>query len=79
MLFHDGQVWGETWLYSETYISQSVTTLKAMATYLKHLRDSEGIDNVILLQLVNEPWVFLDMGSERVALIEPTQDLLTRP
>ena len=56
------QAWGETWLYSEPAIADTVKILEGMALYVKHLRDSLRIDNIIMLELVNEPWVFLDMG-----------------
>lgn len=39
-----------------------MTVLDAIARYVKHLNDQLNIDNVILIQVANEPWVFLDMG-----------------
>ena len=33
-----------------------------MALYVKYVTENLKLDNVMMLQLVNEPWVFLDMG-----------------
>ena len=59
------QTWGTEWLYSPKYIKETVSILEEMARYIKHLKEVKKIDNIILLQLVNEPWVFLDMGMVR--------------
>lgn len=39
-----------------------------MAMYVKYLDENLRLDNVMMLQLVNEPWVFLDMGCVRGAV-----------
>lgn len=57
--------WGETWLYDETAISETVQILSSMALYIKFLSEEQHLDNVMMLELVNEPWVFLDMGMVR--------------
>lgn len=48
-------------MYSPKYIEETVQILKTMTEYLVHVRSTFGIDNVIMMQLVNEPWVTLDM------------------
>ena len=48
-------------MYGPNYIKDTVAILKSMAQYLVHIKKEYKIDNVILLQLVNEPWVTLDM------------------
>lgn len=59
---HPPQNWGETWLYNEQAIGETVKILEGMALYVKYLTENLKLDNVMMLQLVNEPWVFLDMG-----------------
>jgi hypothetical protein len=56
------QQWGENWLYNPTYIKQTVDVLEAVSKYLKNCNDQHGVDNIIMVEVVNEPWVFLDMG-----------------
>jgi hypothetical protein len=56
------QVWGEQWLYNPEAIADTVKILKTMAEYVDHINSAYSLDNIIMLQLVNEPWVFLDMG-----------------
>lgn len=62
------QNWGETWLYNEQAIGETVKILEGMAMYVKYLDENLRLDNVMMLQLVNEPWVFLDMGCVRGAV-----------
>lgn len=57
--------WGETWLYNEAAISETVQVLEGMALYIKYLSEELRLDNIMMLELVNEPWVFLDMGMVR--------------
>jgi glucan 1,3-beta-glucosidase len=52
--------WGYHWMYDKTMLSQSTKILVSMAKYISTLKDM-GIDNIIALELVNEPWVFGDM------------------
>jgi len=56
--------WGYQWAYDP--VAQANTTLIniAMANYIEMLV-SNGITNVIALELLNEPWVFLDMSIVR--------------
>jgi hypothetical protein len=39
--------------------------LEGMALYIKYLNENLKLDNIMMLELVNEPWVFLDMGCVR--------------
>lgn len=61
----DVHKWGETWLYNEGAISETVQILEGMAIYIKYLQEELKLDNIMMLELVNEPWVFLDMGMVR--------------
>jgi len=56
--------WGDTWLYNATAKQETTQVLVAIAKYINDL-NSKGITNVIMLELVNEPWVFGDMSRVR--------------
>ncbi|KAK3287685.1 hypothetical protein CYMTET_4820 [Cymbomonas tetramitiformis] len=56
--------WGETWIYNSTNIAATVNVNVAMADYLASLQ-AKGLDNILGLELVNEPWVFMDMSKVR--------------
>lgn len=53
------QVWGETWMYSPENYGKTVRTLAAMAEYINHIEDKFDLDNVMALELLNEPWAHL--------------------
>ena len=53
------QVWGETWMYSPENYGKTVRTLAAMAEYINHIEDAFDLDNVMALELLNEPWAHL--------------------
>jgi len=56
--------WGWHWLYDPTMQADTTKVLVAMAQYINFLQ-SNGLDNVIALELLNEPWVFSDMAVVR--------------
>jgi len=56
--------WGYQWFYDKKNLQDSTKILVAMAKYITTLQGM-GIDNVIALELVNEPWVFGDMAIVR--------------
>jgi len=58
------EVWGYDWLYDPDMLEQSAKILVSIARYIVNLQKN-GIDNIIGLQLVNEPWVFSDMSLVR--------------
>ncbi|CAM9723368.1 unnamed protein product, partial [Ectocarpus fasciculatus] len=58
-------VWGETWMYSPENYGDTVRILAAMAEYINHIEDSFGLDNIMALELLNEPWAHLDLGLVR--------------
>jgi glucan 1,3-beta-glucosidase len=62
----DGQVenWGDTWLYSEEN-KQATTQILVQITKWIGWLNTQGMTNVIMLELVNEPWVFGDMSYVR--------------
>lgn len=53
------QVWGEDWMYSPENLGNTVRILAAMAEYINHIEDSYSLDNVMALELLNEPWAHL--------------------
>lgn len=46
-------------MYSPENYGNTVRTLAAMAEYINHIEDSFGLDNVMALELLNEPWAHL--------------------
>eukprot|EP01051_Picozoa_sp_SAG22_P012934 SAG22_NODE_1395_length_4511_cov_3.492747_1_plen_372_part_00 len=52
--------WGDTWLYNETAKKDTTAVLVAITDWINKL-NTAGLTNVIMLELVNEPWVFGDM------------------
>jgi len=56
--------WGWTWAYDPIAQQQTTEILVAMANYINFLTQNQ-ITNVIGLELLNEPWVFIDMAIVR--------------
>jgi len=56
--------WGFEWFYDRVAQDNTTAILVAMAKYIAFLAQN-GIDNVIALELLNEPWVFGDMSIVR--------------
>jgi len=56
--------WGFQWFYDPVAQKNTTLVLIAMAKYIDFLKQN-GIDNVIALELLNEPWVFGDMSVVR--------------
>lgn len=56
--------WGDSWLYNATAKDDTTEVLVAIVKYVSGLKAS-GVDNVIALELLNEPWVFGDMSRVR--------------
>lgn len=53
------QVWGENWMYSPENYGNTVRILAATAEYINHIDDKFSLDNVMALELLNEPWAHL--------------------
>jgi glucan 1,3-beta-glucosidase len=53
--------WGNYWFYDDEAQHNTTLILIAMAKYIDFLKQN-GLDNVVALELVNEPWVFGDMS-----------------
>eukprot|EP00158_Paraphelidium_tribonemae_P000480 Partr_v1_DN22528_c0_g1_i2_m28228 putative Glucan 1,3-beta-glucosidase len=73
-------VWGEAWLYSPNHMGNTVKTLAAISQYINHIDDNHNLDNIMALELLNEPWAFLDIARVRdfyVSAIEAVR--LVRP
>jgi len=58
------EVWGYDWIYDDKMLEDTTKVLVAISTWIKYLNDN-GMDNIMGLQLLNEPWVFLDMSKVR--------------
>jgi len=56
--------WGWHWFYDPSKQEDTIKVLVSMAKYISFL-ESNGLDNVIALELLNEPWVFSDMALVR--------------
>ena len=60
--FKEPDVWGEHWLYDSVHMAATLITIEAMTTYINYIEEAHGLDNVMLLELLNEPWQMLDLG-----------------
>ncbi|CAM9169230.1 unnamed protein product [Discosporangium mesarthrocarpum] len=58
-------VWGETWMYNPENVGDTVRILAVIAQYINHIEDALGLDNIMALELLNEPWAHLDLGRVR--------------
>jgi len=56
--------WGFQWFYDPDMQAATVKVLVAMAKYINVLQQ-QGLDNIVALELLNEPWVFNDMSIVR--------------
>jgi len=56
--------WGYHWFYDQSKLDDTIKIVVSMAKYVETLK-SNGVDNIIALELVNEPWVFGDMSIVR--------------
>jgi len=52
--------WGYEWFYDPTNLAYTVKIVTSMAKYIGTIAKN-GVDNVVALELLNEPWVFGDM------------------
>lgn len=49
-------------MYSPANYGNTVRILAAMAEYINHIEDKFSLDNVMALELLNEPWAHLVSG-----------------
>jgi len=55
------QHWGEYWMYTKSCQDNHVAIVKYMAKWIVDILPPLGVKNTVLgLELVNEPWLFLD-------------------
>jgi len=54
--------WGFKWFYDRQKQADTVKVLVSMAKYIQTIAQKFALDNVIALELLNEPWVFDDMA-----------------
>jgi len=55
------EVWGYDWIYDDKNLGDTIKILSTIAKWISAL-SSQGLDNILGLELVNEPWVFMDMS-----------------
>ena len=48
--------WGQGWIYDPSNVAGTVATNAAMATYMNHIEENFGLDNIIMMEILNEPW-----------------------
>jgi len=58
------EVWGYDWIYNPEMLDATTKILKSIAKYIAYLEENQ-MDNIMGLELVNEPWVFSDMSRVR--------------
>eukprot|EP01059_Diplonema_ambulator_P031155 TRINITY_DN5655_c0_g1_i1.p1 TRINITY_DN5655_c0_g1~~TRINITY_DN5655_c0_g1_i1.p1 ORF type:complete len:635 (+),score=234.61 TRINITY_DN5655_c0_g1_i1:651-2555(+) len=59
-------MWGDTWLYTKECMDDSHAVLEVMAEYIVEILPKMGVnDTIIMLELVNEPWVYDDISLVR--------------
>jgi len=58
------EVWGNDWFYNANFRRQTVTILETIGKYVVFL-EKNNFDNIIGLEILNEPWVFGDMSIVR--------------
>jgi len=57
--------WGRGWLGVEENVKGTVDTISAMGAYVAHIESTFGLDNVIAIELLNEPYALLELDSVR--------------
>uniref|UniRef100_A0A7S2XF99 glucan 1,3-beta-glucosidase n=1 Tax=Lotharella oceanica TaxID=641309 RepID=A0A7S2XF99_9EUKA len=70
----DAERWGDNWFFSEDFREMTVMTLKTMTHYINML-NKNGLSNVIMLELMNEPWVFGDMSVVRDFYVDAVTEI----
>eukprot|EP01064_Diplonema_japonicum_P027115 TRINITY_DN388_c5_g1_i1.p1 TRINITY_DN388_c5_g1~~TRINITY_DN388_c5_g1_i1.p1 ORF type:complete len:636 (+),score=137.71 TRINITY_DN388_c5_g1_i1:65-1972(+) len=71
--------WGDTWLYTKTCMDDTHVVLNVMSEYIVEMLPKQGInDTVIMLELVNEPWVFDDISLVRDFYFYMLNDIRTK-
>lgn len=58
----DPDSWGEHWIYDEARVEGTITTIEAIVTYINYIDENFGVDNIMMVELLNEPWEMIDMG-----------------
>ena len=61
---HDPQPdhWGQHWIYDKYYVNSTINTNIAMVYYIEYIKNTYNIDNVIMIELLNEPWQDIDLS-----------------
>eukprot|EP01129_Flabellula_baltica_P001002 TRINITY_DN10927_c0_g1_i1.p1 TRINITY_DN10927_c0_g1~~TRINITY_DN10927_c0_g1_i1.p1 ORF type:complete len:589 (-),score=108.55 TRINITY_DN10927_c0_g1_i1:36-1802(-) len=61
----NAEEWGYTWAYDQQAQDDHIKILKSMTKYIVWLQNELGADKIMGIELMNEPWVFLDMSIVR--------------
>jgi hypothetical protein len=43
-------------------MAATLIIIEAMTTYINYVEEAHGLDNIMLFELLNEPWQMLDLG-----------------
>eukprot|EP00823_Brevimastigomonas_motovehiculus_P004881 TRINITY_DN3344_c0_g1_i1.p1 TRINITY_DN3344_c0_g1~~TRINITY_DN3344_c0_g1_i1.p1 ORF type:complete len:664 (-),score=132.58 TRINITY_DN3344_c0_g1_i1:120-2111(-) len=70
----NAEEWGDLWFFDAYERQRTSTILIAMTHYVNWL-NQQGIHNVLALELINEPWVFGDMGVVRDFYVETIRQI----
>lgn len=54
--------WGENWLYDSVHMAATLIIIESMTTYINYIEEAHGLDNIMLFEVLNEPWQMLDLG-----------------
>jgi glucan 1,3-beta-glucosidase len=60
--FKEPDFWGEHWLYDSVHMSATLIIIEAMTTYINYIEEAHDLDNVMIFEILNEPWGMLDLG-----------------
>lgn len=60
--YTEADYWGEHWLYDPEHMQGTIDTIAAMTTYINYIESEFGLDNIMIFELLNEPWSMLDIG-----------------
>lgn len=67
--------WGESWIYNEDNVRYTVQTCQAIAKYINFIESAYHLDNIILLEVLNEPWEDIDMALIKAFYLEAIREI----
>ena len=54
--------WGQHWIYDDNHVNGTINTNIAMIKYIQYLQTEFNIDNILMIELLNEPWLGIDIS-----------------